>query len=130
LPRLSQRTYLGRPPVPETLPSGPATALFRPHGPTHTKGIGRPVVLTLYGVDLASIVKTKYFIAHVQKRRHTSDSLIYAVATLRIELGVGVEVVVTQRASQSEDWVVRRPCPGVPLVCRDALIVVADRKAS
>src|ERR1700722_233277 len=104
-------------------------ALFRSHGPPQAKGIGGAIVLTLHGIDLASIVETEHFIAHVQKRGYTPDSLINAIAALGIELGVRVKVVVAAGPRQTKYRIVRRPASGIPLIGGNALIVMADGEA-
>ena len=69
--------------------------------PAHAKRKRWSVVFTLDHVLWLTIVEAEDLVVEVEPVSHDGETVLQSVATLGVELKVGVEIVVAERAAQS-----------------------------
>src|ERR1700691_3646613 len=74
------------------------SSVFSSRLPAQAEGIGRPVVFALSHIPRAAVVETEDLVGEVQALPEHGEALRDAIAGLRIDLQVGVEVVVSHRS--------------------------------
>jgi hypothetical protein len=77
----------------------------------------------------ASVVEAEDLIAQVQSRDDKLNASVEAIASLNVELGVRVQILVAGGPFESEDRIARRPGAWAPLIGIDVRIVMTDGEA-